>query len=276
MKRDTVGVRALLAQGVDVNAPGSDGTPALHWLVRVDDIETARLLTRAGADATRADRYGVTPLHLACANGNAAMIRLLLEAGANPNSSDPTGETALMTAVRVGTLDAIRELLDRGATLDARDPTFQQTALMLAVRQNHSEVVRFLVDRGAEVNRQNEDRRSPAMGAAKFGSRIRAWHRHCPRWLTRTRLASAYSRRPLSSVVCRARRPARDGSDSRVDRCGGQSGRCQRDHTAHHGHLQQPRGCRPIPDGPRSRHQRKRLVRPDTAMGGGGDAQHGR
>ena len=31
------------------------------------------------------------------------------------------------------------------------------------------------------------------MGAAKFGSRIRAWHRHCPRWLTRTRLASAYS-----------------------------------------------------------------------------------
>ncbi len=152
MKRDTVGVRALLAQGVDVNAPGSDGTPALHWLVRVDDIETARLLTRAGADATRADRYGVTPLHLACANGNAAMIRLLLEAGANPNSSDPTGETALMTAVRVGTLDAIRELLDRGATLDARDPTFQQTALMLAVRQNHPEVVRFLVERGAEVN----------------------------------------------------------------------------------------------------------------------------
>ena len=62
MKRDTVGVRALLAQGVDVNAPGSDGTPALHWLVRVDDIETARLLTRAGADATRADRYGVTSI----------------------------------------------------------------------------------------------------------------------------------------------------------------------------------------------------------------------
>jgi ankyrin repeat protein len=152
MKRDTVAVRALLAQGVDVNAPGSDGTPALHWLVRVDDLETARLLTRAGADATRADRYGVTPLHLACANGNAAMIRLLLEAGANPNSSDPTGETALMTAVRVGTLDAIRVLLDGGATLDARDPTFQQTALMLAVRENHPEVVRFLVERGAEVN----------------------------------------------------------------------------------------------------------------------------
>ena len=51
MKRDTAAVRALVDQKVDVNAPGQDGTPALHWLVRVDDVETARLLLRAGADA---------------------------------------------------------------------------------------------------------------------------------------------------------------------------------------------------------------------------------
>ena len=81
MKRDTAAVRALVEQKVDVNAPGRDGTPALHWLVRVDDLESARLLIRAGADARRADRYGVTPLALACANGNADMIRLLLDAG---------------------------------------------------------------------------------------------------------------------------------------------------------------------------------------------------
>src|SRR4249919_2675495 len=80
-KRDTSTVRALVDQKVDVNAPGRDGTPALHWLVRVDDLETSRLLIRAGADATRADRYGVTPLYLAAANGNAEMIRLLLEVG---------------------------------------------------------------------------------------------------------------------------------------------------------------------------------------------------
>ena len=42
MKRDTAAVRALVDQKVDVNAPGRDGTPALHWLVRVDDLDTAR------------------------------------------------------------------------------------------------------------------------------------------------------------------------------------------------------------------------------------------
>ena len=83
MKRDTAAVRALVDQKVDVNVPGKDGTPALHWLVRVDDLDSARLLLRAGADAKRANRTGVTPLYLACANGNAAMIRLLLDAGAD-------------------------------------------------------------------------------------------------------------------------------------------------------------------------------------------------
>src|SRR5881409_3241371 len=81
MKRDTAAVRALVQQKVDVNAPGKDGTPALHWIVRVDDLDTAKLLIRAGADVKFADRYGVTPLYLACANGNAGMIKLLLDAG---------------------------------------------------------------------------------------------------------------------------------------------------------------------------------------------------
>jgi ankyrin repeat protein len=60
MKRDTAAVRTLVDQKVDVNAPGRDGTPALHWLVRVDDRETARLLIRAGADTGARDRIRVT------------------------------------------------------------------------------------------------------------------------------------------------------------------------------------------------------------------------
>src|SRR5215470_9993706 len=74
MKRDVAAVRTLIAQKVDVNAPGSDGTPALHWAVRVDDVATARLLIGAGAQPTLANRYGLTPLAIASANGSATMI----------------------------------------------------------------------------------------------------------------------------------------------------------------------------------------------------------
>jgi ankyrin repeat protein len=152
MKRDTAAVRTLLDEHVDVNAPGPDGTPALHWVVRVDDVATARLLIHAGADVARANRYGVTPLYLACANGDAAMIGMLIEAGADPNAADPAGETALMTAAAVGRPEAVATLLDRGAQVDARDPNFEQTALMFAVRGNHPDVVQLLLAHGAQVD----------------------------------------------------------------------------------------------------------------------------
>src|SRR5215470_18244904 len=161
MKRDTATVRKLIDQGVDVNAPGADGTPALQWLVRVDDFEMARRLIRAGADVAKPNRYGVTPMSLASANGNAEMIALLLEAGADANITDQTGETALMTATKVGNVDAVRTLLDHGATVDARDPAFQQTALMMAVRENHPDVLNLLIDRGAQVNVQTRTGPTP-------------------------------------------------------------------------------------------------------------------
>jgi uncharacterized protein len=161
MKRDTATVRSLLQQKVDVNAPGKDGTPALHWVVRVDDLDTAQLLIRAGADVKFADRYGVTPLYIACTNGNAAMIKLLLDAGADPNSVDPTGEAALMTAARIGNLDSVKMLLGGGANVDTADPTYKQTALMIAVRENHPDVVQLLVERGANVNAQTRTGQTP-------------------------------------------------------------------------------------------------------------------
>src|SRR5438045_2647740 len=142
MKRDVAAVRKLLDEKVDVNSPGADGTPALHWLVRVDDFDTARRLIRAGADPAKPNRYGVTPMSLASANGNAEMIALLLEAGADANTVDKQGETALMTATKVGSPDAVKTLLDHGAQIETRDPAYQQTALMMAVREDHPAVVK--------------------------------------------------------------------------------------------------------------------------------------
>jgi uncharacterized protein len=151
--RDMAQVRRLLQQpGLDVNAPGQDGTPALHWAVRVNDVETAAALIRAGADPRRANRYGLLPLSLAAQNANAAMIRLLAESGADANAPDGAGESPLVAATTLGSVDAVQALLDAGAVLDAKDRTFQQTALMVAVRANHPPLVKLFLDRGAEVN----------------------------------------------------------------------------------------------------------------------------
>lgn len=165
-KGDVQSVRALLRAGErthgDVNALSADGTPALHWVVRMQDVETARLVLKAGGDANLANRYGVRPLHIAIGNADVAMVRLLLGAKADPGSSDSTGETCLMMAARSGQPDIVKALLDKGAAVDARDPEFQQTALMVAARSGNAEIVRQLIQRGAQVDAQTRTGPTPA------------------------------------------------------------------------------------------------------------------
>src|SRR6185436_14157184 len=57
-------VRTLLKQAGLANAAEADGTTALHWAVRADDIGSAQLLLRAGANVKAANRYGITPFSL--------------------------------------------------------------------------------------------------------------------------------------------------------------------------------------------------------------------
>jgi ankyrin repeat protein len=145
-------VHAILEQGVDVNGREADGTTALHWAVRADDIEMIRSLLRAGALVAVANRYGVTPLSLAATNGNAAAIEALLAAGADANTSLPEGETVLMTAARTGDRDSVAALLNHGASVNGRESWMGETALMWAAAENHPDVVKLLVERGAELN----------------------------------------------------------------------------------------------------------------------------
>jgi uncharacterized protein len=152
MRGDREVLRSLPADRASINAPQPDGTTALHWAVRHDDIHTARALIQAGADVKAANRYGVTPIALAAMNGSAAMLRLLLDGGADPNSANPGGETALMTAARTGSVEAVTLLLDRGANVNAKDTVHAQTALMWAVIENHADVVKLLLAHGASIN----------------------------------------------------------------------------------------------------------------------------
>src|SRR5438132_3449598 len=61
-EQDKAAIRALLKQGVDVNAKRADGATALLWAVHFNDGESIDLLLKAGANVNAADDHGVTPL----------------------------------------------------------------------------------------------------------------------------------------------------------------------------------------------------------------------
>jgi ankyrin repeat protein len=146
-------IRALLVRHADVNAPQADGTTALHWAARWDDLEAADLLLHAGADPKTANRDGATPMFLATQNGNAAMVEKFLKAGVDPNSPVLShGETALMMAARTGNATAVKVLLDRGANPNTKDDLRGTTAAMWAAEQGHAAVIQLLAERGADLS----------------------------------------------------------------------------------------------------------------------------
>src|SRR5215831_9116544 len=176
MKENNQAVRSLLQKKADVNAAQTDGTTALHWAVRWDDLETVDLLIRAGANVSAATRTGATPLQLAAINGNAAISEKLIKAGADPNAPlTKYGDTALMIAARTGKPDAIRALLDNGALINAVETWGGTTALMWAVSESHPDAAKLLIDRGADVNARSkivpsEGRRGGSTGNSSITS----------------------------------------------------------------------------------------------------------
>jgi ankyrin repeat protein len=150
---DLARVRELLDSGTkNVDAPDRDGTPALHWVVRVGDADLVARLLAAGAKVDGADRHGVTPLQVAIGEGNAPVVRLLLDAGADASKLDAAGEPPMMQAARVGEPEVARALLAHGAAADGREQSFGQTPLMVAVREGHPEIANVLLDAGADPN----------------------------------------------------------------------------------------------------------------------------
>jgi ankyrin repeat protein len=166
---DVSTVKALLAEGADVDAPGADGATALVWAVRGDNVGLVDLLLGAGAAVDITTQWGAKPLSLAASNGNAELVARLLDLGADPNELTGEGQTALMLAARNGAPAAVETLLARGADPNAVEPFRGQTALMWAAGQGNAEAVRVLLEHGASIDAESAAGFTALLFAARNG-----------------------------------------------------------------------------------------------------------
>lgn len=145
-------VRALLAQGADVNAKDTHGGSALEAAAFAGNADIALVLLERGAEVNSKDKYGNTALMCAAFNSKTDVVRLLLKRGADIHAKANNGDTALLMAAKFeGREDVVRVLLDGGADVSAKDEA-GFTALLAAAYAGKPDVVRLLLDRGAKVN----------------------------------------------------------------------------------------------------------------------------
>jgi len=103
-------IRALLAEGVDVNAVSANGSTALLYATEADSPETVQTLLAAGADPNKATTNGSTALMISSAGGDVRLVGMLVKAGANPNSRDASGDTALSIATQRNQWEVVKLL----------------------------------------------------------------------------------------------------------------------------------------------------------------------
>jgi ankyrin repeat protein len=161
---DVEKVRALVANGANVNAQSKEGRTPMHTAAAQDGaFEAVKLLVEKGANVNAADRVpnfatggaGATPLMLAARGRDSRTTKYLIEHGANVKATDSAGGDALIAAARQGSFENVKLLLEHGADPKAsvREFPFKgMNALTFAAALDRADAVEALLAAGADAN----------------------------------------------------------------------------------------------------------------------------
>jgi ankyrin repeat protein/ribosomal protein L7/L12 len=145
---DVKRVKALLAQGADVEAKDQHGNPAIVAAAIGGSHEVIELLTTRGANVNARDAQGETALMEAAFNGHyIAVEQLLVHGYADATLKDQRGQTALYWAVAGGHSDIFGKLLPyvRQDLSNEKDAQGNPLLTVAAIRGNVPMIKRLLV-----------------------------------------------------------------------------------------------------------------------------------
>ena len=104
-------IKALLDQGVDVNAKNHSQETALHL---IDDEQMIRFLLERGADVHARNDLGMTPIF----GRDIHLVQILIDAGADINARSTDGNTPFMWYCYSGYLEGMTYLVQQGADVN--------------------------------------------------------------------------------------------------------------------------------------------------------------
>lgn len=163
---DVAGIRALAAQGADLNATDAYGRTALHVATFARRRDAIQALAKAGADLQRLENDRYDCVTIAAVADDEETLRLLLALGASAKlvTSRYDG-TALIAAAHLGHDGVVRQLIAAGAPLDHVNNLHWTAAIESIVLGNggrrHQETLRALIGAGANLKLADRQGKTP-------------------------------------------------------------------------------------------------------------------
>ena len=188
---------------IDPNLCDDDKESLLHYTVKFNSLEFARLLLMHNANPDLKNANGDTPLMIACKMGKDSFIKLLIKFNANQNEKNNYGETALHMALLNGNIDIIKLLINEKTNLQQLTESNRSmshyavksgkisilkyiiektnsnvnevdglgnTLLHYACQINNFDIVEFLINMGACVHIRNNQGETPLFQAVRYST----------------------------------------------------------------------------------------------------------
>lgn len=115
---DAAAIRALLAEGIDLNLTDSEEWTALGVAALEGQTEVVASLIGGGADVDAKIQENWTPLFFAASKGHISIVEALLDKGADVNGEGSAGTTPLICATREGQTHVVQALIKARADME--------------------------------------------------------------------------------------------------------------------------------------------------------------
>ncbi|XP_068675146.1 uncharacterized protein [Montipora foliosa] len=175
VKNDGEELQRLVALGIDVNAPNSEGSAAMHIAATVGSRGMIQYLLDQGADINAVDSMGNTPLNYSDMHEHRAVSHLLEGLGARRLSHHYSAHEICEVA-STGNLQMLRHMVHNGATVCFRDLN-KRTPLHVSAAEGHLDVLKFLLlQPGIHINARDANDFTPLLYAVVHGHHTVAEH----------------------------------------------------------------------------------------------------
>ena len=162
--------RLLLMHEANPNIKNNNGDTPLMIACKMGKDNFIKLFLKFNADINEKNNYGETALHMALLNGNIDIIRLLITDKVDLSSLTYSNRSITHYAVKSGKIAVLKFILEKTNSSINETDGLGNTLLHYACQISNYDIVNYLIKLGACVHIRNKQLETPLFSAVRYAT----------------------------------------------------------------------------------------------------------